>query len=257
MRMVNMQGLSVRIADRQARFWDRIERGTWEALTLATVRAYCSSGVIYVDCGAWVGPTTLVAAGAGARVVAIEADPVAAAQLAANLEANPELARQVTVVRRALSRGKGRVPMGSRREPGSSMSSTLFADAEAQWQADALTPAELMEMVDAACPLVTKIDIEGGEYDLVPTLVPWIERQQSAVQLSLHPKMLAEVRGADEVSRATLRILRAFAGWTAYCANEGDWSPIRDPLSEGLTQAVERATDWLFVKGWDLRTRRS
>ena len=38
-------------------------------------------------------------------------------ELAANLDANPDLAARVTVVPRALSRGTGPVRMGSRRRP--------------------------------------------------------------------------------------------------------------------------------------------
>src|SRR5215207_5157387 len=101
MRIVHLDTLALTIADRQLTFWDAVEKGQWEPLTLATVRAYCRPGVVFVDCGAWVGPTALVAAGAGAQVFAIEADPAALEQLAANLAANPELAQRITVLPRA------------------------------------------------------------------------------------------------------------------------------------------------------------
>jgi FkbM family methyltransferase len=252
MRIVNLNGLALTVADSQPTFWDKVESGRWEPLTLATIRTYCEPGVTFVDCGAWVGPTTLVAAGTGAQVVAIEADPVALEQLAANLAANPELAQRVTVIPRALNPAKGSVSIGSRRKPGSSMSSTLHADAEAHWIAEALTPAELAESISAGCPLFTKIDIEGGEYAVIPALAAYLDRPQSAVLLSLHPKLL-EGHSAGEVSRATWQVFSSFAGWTVFRAEGYEWVTVRDPLSpEALAQAIEHATDWLFLKDWEL-----
>jgi hypothetical protein len=132
-RRVRIGALEIAVADRQPTFWDAVERGTWEPLTLATLRAFCRPGMRFVDCGAWVGPTTLVAAGAGAEVIAVEADPAALEQLRANLAANPGLAGRVTVLPRALSVEAGEVRMGAGRKPGDSMSSLLFARGSRRW----------------------------------------------------------------------------------------------------------------------------
>jgi hypothetical protein len=41
MRIVHLDTLTLAIADRQLTFWDAVEKGQWEPLTLATIRAYC------------------------------------------------------------------------------------------------------------------------------------------------------------------------------------------------------------------------
>jgi FkbM family methyltransferase len=250
-RRVRVGALEIAVADRQPTFWDAVERGTWEPLTLATLRAFCRPGVRFVDCGAWVGPTTLVAAGAGAEVIAVEADPAALEQLRANLAANPGLAGRVTVLPRALSVEAGEVRMGAGRKPGDSMSSLLFAEADAHWTAQALTPAELARLIGTDRPRLVKVDIEGGEYAIVPHLVPALNAPQSAVMLSLHPKILRQVHGDEGVLAATRQVLGAFAGWQAAVASEGAWTEVHNPLEEAaLARAARKSSDWLFLRDW-------
>jgi FkbM family methyltransferase len=250
-RTVDVGGLSLRVADRQPTFWDAVERGTWEPLTLATLRALCRPGRLFVDCGAWVGPTSLVAAGQGAEVLAVEADPAALEQLNANLDANPGLARQITVLPRAIGLTAGPVRMGAGRKPGDSMSSLLFAEADAHWTAEAITPAELAAAIGRGRPAVVKIDIEGWEYRIVPVLAPVIAAPQRAVMLSLHPKILTQAEGESGVLEATRHVLGAFAGWRAAIAEEGAWKPVADAQAEEpVMRAATKSSDWLFLRDW-------
>jgi len=57
-------------------FWERFDQGLWEPRTLQKLSAL-RDGDLFVDIGAWIGPTTLAAAVNGARVLAFEPDPVA------------------------------------------------------------------------------------------------------------------------------------------------------------------------------------
>jgi FkbM family methyltransferase len=249
MRLVKVETLTLRIADRQPAFWDAVEHGRWEPLTLETIRALCGPGTTFLDGGAWVGPTALMAAATGAQVLAIEADPAALDQLHDNLAANPELARRIAVLPRALSAQAGDVRLGTERKPGSSMSSTLLPDAASAWTVRSITPGELAAQVATEDRLVFKLDIEGGEYALAPSLGPLIDRAHTAVLLSTHPALLREAQGAEALPEATHSVLSAFTRFAAYRREGSAWLPVSDPLApEELRLAERTAQDWLFLR---------
>ncbi|MBB4015987.1 FkbM family methyltransferase [Chelatococcus caeni] len=162
----------IALADDQPTFWERVAADNWEPGTRRLIDTLVDASTLFVDLGAWVGPTTLQAAARGARVVAVEADPAALDQLGRNLAVNPELAARVTVVPKAIHPDGGTVTFGARRKPGDSMSSLLLAGADTTWQAEALTPAALAERLPPSPRRVIKIDLEGAEYALLPAIAP-------------------------------------------------------------------------------------
>jgi len=242
LRRVKINGRIIRVDDEQPTFWAKVERGKWEAATLAFIDDHVDETTTFVDCGAWVGPTSLYAAFRARRVVGIEADPAALDQLRRNIAANPELAAKIETVPRALAPAPGIVTMGARRKPGDSMSSVLLAQAERSWQVEAITPGELAARLPPDGPLVVKIDLEGGEYGLLPHLGPILERA-AAVHLSLHPAFLMESVGRDGsaahmLSRAAMASLAAFDGAPPVEGlPSGDWTLTRRrPPSEPLAR---------------------
>jgi FkbM family methyltransferase len=233
-RIIKINGRTVRIADDQPAFWDKVERGAWEPETFAFIDRHVDGSTVFLDCGAWIGATSLYAAARAGRVVAVEADPVALAQLRRNLAANPELAARVDVVANALHLAAGSVRMGSRRKPGDSMSSVLLGKSRCSWDAEAITPGALAAMLPLGQPLVVKIDLEGAEYALLPHLGPILDRA-AAVHLSLHPAALVEALGrarAAEASRRALKALNAFDGAPPLDGLPGgEWQLTRPPRS--------------------------
>ncbi len=229
--------------DDQPTFWDRVASGTWEAGTFAALDAHVGPGTVVLDLGAWVGPISLYAAGLGARVVAAEADPAALDQLRRNLAANPDLAARVTVVPRAVAPLAGTVAFGARRKPGDSMSSILLAEAGRGWTAEAITPGELARLVEPAVRLFVKLDIEGGEYGLLPAMAPLLAHQYPVILVSFHPGILAEIGEPDPNGRLATA-LTPLSGWRAFAIGPGG------PVDRGtVPDAViwEPGVDtWLF-----------
>jgi FkbM family methyltransferase len=217
-RETHLRGRRLVVTDDKPTFWDRAAAGAWEPELLAVLEAQVSPGAVFLDIGAWVGPTALFAALLGAEVVAVEADPAAADRLAANLAANPGLAPHVRVLRRAASARPGRIRLGAARKPGDSMSSVLHAAREASWEAEAATPADLFAAAQEAGPgpLVVKIDIEGGEYDLLPALAAALPGRTRALIAAFHPALLREAgRDGESIARATRACFVGLAGWQA------------------------------------------
>jgi FkbM family methyltransferase len=202
------------VADDQPTFWDRVEAGRWEPGTLAALDRLIDNTTTLVDLGAWVGPTALYAAGVARRVIAVEADPAALAQLHRNLAANPDLAQRVEVVPRAIHPEAGEVRLGARRKPGDSMSSVLLAGAAETWTAATVTPENLARRAAEAQRLVIKIDIEGAEYGLLPHLRPLLDRA-AAVLVSFHPKILQAAVPDKDIARETRAALSALSDFSA------------------------------------------
>jgi FkbM family methyltransferase len=241
-RRITIDGASFNVADDKPTFWDRVAGGVWERGTFVALDQVLAPGTTLLDLGAWVGPVTLYAAARGARVIAVEADPAALVQLRANIAANPDLVVSIEVVDRAVAPQPGPVRMGARRKPGDSMSSALLAGAERSWDALAVTPAELAVLVGHPPRLVIKLDIEGGEYALMPHMGPLVARPGTALLLSLHPEILLE-SGADNIAAATRAALAPLQGWQAFSIREDRVTP-GDP-SQG---ADEKGGEWLFVR---------
>lgn len=222
-RKIRLRETVLSVADDQPTFWDKVEGGLWEPETLALIDRQVAPGTTFLDLGAWVGPTALYAAARGARVIALEADPVALAQLRRNLAVNPALAQRIEVLARAVHAAEGRVAFGARRKPGDSMSSVLIAPGAATWMADTMTPLALAARIGPG-RLFVKLDIEGGEYQLLPAMRPLLDRADCMVLVSFHPGILATVLpDAAQRDAATRRALEAFEGFAAHALAPDQW----------------------------------
>jgi FkbM family methyltransferase len=242
LRRITLNGASFNVADDKPTFWDRAAVGTWERGTFVALDQVLEAGTTLLDLGAWVGPITLYAAARGARAIAVEADPAALVQLRANIAANPDLEARIEVVARAVAPQPGTVRMGARRKPGDSMSSALLAGAERSWDAVAITPGELAGLIEHPVRLAIKLDIEGGEYALMPRMGPLLRRPGTALLLSLHPEILAESH-AEDPAAATRAALAPLVHWQAFSIREGRVTPA-DPPRHGH----EHGGEWLFVR---------
>ena len=176
---------------RLAAFWAQFAGGGFEPGTQRIVEEHAAPGRTFVDVGAWIGPFTLLAASRGARVVAYEPDPRAAAELRANLARNPGLPGPVEVHEVALSASTGTGLLVADAGLGNGRSSVTAIDATVPVDGSAATVHTVDARSEAAteawrgCALL-KIDIEGGEYAVIPRLRGHLRRERPALLLSLH-----------------------------------------------------------------------
>jgi FkbM family methyltransferase len=202
-RMVTLRRHRFTIVDDKPTFWAKAASGAWEPETLTALEGMAKPGVAFLDIGAWVGPTTLYAAALGARVLAVEADPAAFAQLSANVAANPQFGAQISLLHAAAGPRPGTMHLGAPRKLGDSMSSVLIAGSGAAgFEAPVVTPAALLSRLPPGAALAVKIDIEGGEYDLLPALQPLAERCNQGLLVAFHPRLLAAAGRSEAAIRA-------------------------------------------------------
>jgi len=206
---VTCRGREFRVVDFQPEFWASINAGNWEAETFDLFDACLTPETAYLDVGSWIGPTLLYAAGRVRCSLGFEPDPTAYRALAANMALNPQL-NPVEIFPVAIAAQRGQTHMGSSSTPGDSMSSLLFARESARWPVE-LHPIEDYESkLPAGASVFLKIDIEGGEYALLPALAGFVRRHRPTLYLSLHPHFFMKPwfgRGRLRQARGELGLL--------------------------------------------------
>lgn len=185
-----LNGEPFRLDPYHSKFWRKAAAGDWEPETFSVLDRYLSATSDYLDIGAWIGPTVLYGARKARHVWCFEPDPAAFRHLAWNLELND--IQNVSAFGVALSDQFGVARMASvRGEPGDSTSSLLHDGAHGS---DALTIAwdQFEAANDLSAVSLVKMDIEGAEFFVLPTLLPWLRKQRPTLYLSLHSPLLAE-----------------------------------------------------------------
>ena len=172
-------------------FWGDYESGSWEPGTRARIEEFVSADSTYVDIGAWIGPTVLWAAPLCKRVVAVEPDPVARACLAANCAHY----RHIDIVGAAIGPETGRAQFTPHSSGwGASMSRLVGAGVpiSSTWstdlaeEVDCYTLPDLFELYAIEDVALLKMDIEGGEAEILEEVCPFLAERGIPFLCSLH-----------------------------------------------------------------------
>ena len=182
-------------------FWDLVNKGKWEPETYSVFDEHIKSDTVFLDVGAWIGSTALYGAQIAAETHAFEPDPIAFKELKANKATNSNTSwfSKLHIHQKALATDTGTAYLGSKNEGGDSMSSLLFADEDQSWKVDAIDMQTFISDKNLQNkPLFLKMDIEGGEYELIPAINDVLKESNTTLLLSLHPEFLLE-----EIRRST------------------------------------------------------
>ena len=236
------------------RFWSNYEKGFWEPATRAIFKQFIDPSS-YIDIGAWIGPTLLLGCQLAKRCHGIEPDPIAYAELVENIAANRSLTNNVKLFNVCIAPVSGEIPFGSRTQAGDSRSSLLFANAKTSWTVDGVNFQEWIERNGVDDCNFIKIDIEGGEYSVLPTMTPYLRKHRPTLYLSLHPGFLGEleIEGlTGKLERSVLRLihtvrilrmLRFYRRW---------YDPFRTAPSLASSYLRYRTHHFLAIKSWKL-----
>lgn len=189
-------GERFRLDPYHSKFWRKASAGKWEPETFAVLAQHLDRQHDYLDIGAWIGPTVLFGARKARHVWCFEPDPSAFRALSWNLELNN--LDNVSAFPVALSQGFGVARMASfGGERGDSMTSLLNAEGAAGVDALTIGWEAFAGAVDLSGVALVKMDIEGAEFDVLPSMLAWLKAQRPALYLSTHAPFLdAGVRSA-------------------------------------------------------------
>jgi FkbM family methyltransferase len=187
-------------------FWRGLARGEFEPETFRVFDAFLDPDHTYIDIGAWIGPTVLYGAQLAKHCYAIEPDPVAYRLLETNVGLNPEFGGKITLFRGCIASVCGTIRLGNRSSPvgGDSRSSLLMSGAPQGWEVRSTTLQRFMEDHRVGDCNFIKMDVEGGEAVILPSLAPLLGPAKPTLYLSLHPFLFAR---PDEEMRRILDLL--------------------------------------------------
>ncbi len=163
-----------------AHFWDYVEDGGWEPYTFTILDKLLTKETIYIDIGAWVGPTVLYASRLCKQCYAIEPDLVSYQQLCSNITANS--IQNIITLNEAILDYDGIVTLGSK-ELGDSM--TRIGNANNSFQVPCQTLGSFVGKHNIIGPMFIKMDIEGAE-ELALKSIEFFERCKPTLYVSLH-----------------------------------------------------------------------
>lgn len=220
-------------------FWNSFAAG-WERDTLSAIAELLPAGGVYLDIGAWIGPTLLFAASRAREAYGFEPDPAAYAKLERNVALNPELAARIRIERAAVWTQDTTLSFAVA-SPGDSTTSAVLKPGEAPaleapaFDARGAKIAPLLARAD-----FVKIDIEGGEFDLIPYIAPSLAERRPALHLSFHAHRLdkndkAAWREKQRACVAALDFYPLVLTW-----NDGAWHDISAKRDAAYADALAR-----------------
>jgi FkbM family methyltransferase len=191
--------------------------GVWEPLLSGWIESRLAPGDVFVDVGANMGYFSLLAAravGPAGGVVAIEAAPPTFAKLTTNVGCNP--GANVRRVHAAAGAREGRIAFY--RAPWNDAESSTVADPrlEPVGEVEAFPLPRLLSEAEIARTRLIKVDVEGGEWDVLAGLAPDAARFPGGLELvvEVHPDKLAG------------RTAAGLAGLLAPHGFEPSWLPV-------------------------------
>jgi FkbM family methyltransferase len=165
-------------------FWNHVINGVWEPNTWEVLYRFLSKEYEYIDIGAWIGPTVLFGSQLSKRCVAFEPDPNAYSALNLNLSLNSHILN-VECYNIAISDNDGIIKIGTNSKQGDSMSSLLFSRNNS-WEVSALTLESVYNNYNINNCNFIKMDIEGGESIVLPSIKNVLEKYKPTLYLALH-----------------------------------------------------------------------
>lgn len=196
-----------------SKFWKEVESGKWEPETFEVLKKYCKSDKIFIDIGAWNGVCSLFASELGSVCYAIEPDIEARKSLSKNVRLNDGTIHIINV---CISGHNGTVNLNTQYQNGfgNSMSSILERGLVTDSiVVESMTLEHFIEQeginIDNVC--LIKIDIEGGEIELLKQAESFLMDHKPTIYLSLHPVWFPNLDDdTNEIADILFRIYRVY-----------------------------------------------
>lgn len=199
---VHRQVYRVRAGDARCAFWSRVSDGRWEPQTFEVFQRFLRPDRSCIDLGAWIGPTVLYGAGLSRCVHALEPDPVAFDELDRNVAVNPALQTKIHLHPFGIGAQTGPLQLyaggfyyGQQSQFGDSMSGMFPAPGTVDQPCREVQGMDMERFLEVHaindCNFI-KMDIEGGEYAVIPGLWHRLQRfGMPTLYVSFHAPELA------------------------------------------------------------------
>lgn len=220
-------------------FWELVNRGEWEPETFKVFDRFLDGDHSFLDIGAWIGPTTLYGSKLAKSCYSFEPDPVAFEELKRNVSLNPGIAEKINLQNSCIWNKNGQTTLGSESDPGDSMSSVMFEESERSFDVECTTlQSFLRENKIEDCNFI-KMDIEGGEAIVLPSIKDYLKAEKPTIQLSIHPQFFPDRR---EMESELSEIMGAYRNIYSI---SGEQLSIKDVMEYQMQ--LDKASDLVFT----------
>lgn len=183
--------------------FDYINSGNWEPYTFDIFDYFVNKDDVVFDLGCWYGITSLYLAHLANTVYAIDPDPVCFEEITKNLTLNPDLSSKIQAFQLAISNKSETLKLFAREKYGASSSSILQRnrDKKKSVEVDTISLKEFLTQEKIVRVDFIKMDIEGAEFLILPTLKDFLEQTNyPTLYVSFHYSFLNENEYAKRVS---------------------------------------------------------
>lgn len=198
-----LKGYTFKLNYENRKFWKQASNDKWENNTFIVLSKFLDKNSIYIDMGAWIGPTVIYAAKKCKKVICFEPDPVAYRRLLSNIYFNK--LENVISYNIALSDTSSIKKMASLTSGllGDSTTSLLsnINNNSTSFEALVLDWNFFENIYNFNKVDVIKIDIEGSEFFLIPKLEKFFIKHRPVVWLSIHVPFLEENKKLEELQK--------------------------------------------------------
>ncbi len=192
MRQISKKGATF-LVNHSNEFWDSFEDNSWEPDTINILDNYLNSQDTFIDIGAWIGPITLYAGLKVKKCYSFEPDPAAYEELVENISLNLTLAHKIDLLNQAITTDGRNVKIYSRYSYGDSGTSILKrVKSKNEFIEVSSTTFSHFILNNAIQTNFIKMDVEGAEFFIIPSMIEVLKKQKPKLLLSLHHGALTE-----------------------------------------------------------------
>lgn len=176
-------------------FWKKINTIDWEPDSFRVFDYFINSESVVFDIGSWSGVLSLYAAKTAKKVHAIDPDPVCFRELCSNINLNPDICHKIIAYQEAIYFKEVQMKLHARTTYGASSTSVLQRkrDKVSSFKINTTTLNKFIETHNIKQVNFIKIDIEGAEFFILPTIKQAIETlQYPDLYISFHTSFLNE-----------------------------------------------------------------
>lgn len=174
-------------------FWRIVNKRGFEPEYFKLLDKYLTRDSVYCDIGAWIGPTAVYAATLCKQVYAFEPDEIAYSYLLQNMRLNH--IENIEPYNFAIAPKDGEINMASHGgKQGDSMSSMINIEGNKNYfKAKAVSWENWLKEQNPGKIDFIKIDIEGGEVEVIPAMIKFLELEKPHLFLSIHGPYIRSV----------------------------------------------------------------
>ena len=239
-------------------FWELYEDNTWEPETFMIFDKYINKDSVYLDVGAWIGPTVLYGAQRAKKVIALEPDKQAFGYLEDNISYNPRIQNKITAINAALTAKTG--PQTIYTADANSSSSLMNPhNYTHSYTIKGISLLDIYKKYHLEKIDFIKIDIEGFEYELIPDLItqltqlgltdiptlylslhrPFYLKELTKKYSSLNLGVLAQLFAKYEIRRKTNLVARSLGVYgKIYDENGNKVDSLRKALRDNVCTSI-------------------